>query len=57
MIVAKRVTLRREIKYEQARQDSLGISDWDTLANVSEVNSEWSRRRARALALLHADAV
>ena len=50
---------RRGILSEQARQLRLrcGVYDADALGRVSEGTSDWSRRRARIIGLLHADKV
>ena len=54
-IISRREALMMEIRFEQERQLSIGICDPDILANISEVGSEWSRRRALMIGLLHAD--
>ena len=46
---------RRGILSEQARQLRYGVYDADALGRVSEGTSDWSRRRARIIGLLHAD--
>lgn len=46
--------LRRAILFEQDRQWAAGVLDPDILANISEAESEWSRRRAGVIGLLHA---
>ena len=48
---------RRGILSEQARQLRCGVYDADALGRVSEGTSDWSRRRARIIGLLHADKV
>ena len=48
---------RGGILSEQARQLRYGLYDADALGRVSEGTSDWSRRRARIIGLLHADKV
>jgi hypothetical protein len=40
---------------EQNRQRSIGINDPCMLANISEVESAWARKRARVIAMLHVE--
>ena len=47
--------LKDAIMYEQRRQRRYGICDPDLLANISEVGSAWSMKRALILGLIHAD--
>lgn len=53
-IVSSRQRLMRAILLEQDRQDSYGICDPDILANISKVESGFSRKRARIIGLIHA---
>ena len=48
---------RRAILSEQLRQLRHGVYNADALARESEATSDWSRRRARIIGLLHADKV
>ena len=50
----RRKALRCAIEFEQARQERLGIRDDDALADISKAHSEWSRKRARYIAIWHA---
>ena len=52
-ILSRRKTFRSVIKDEQARQAALGIQDSDAIAHVSLIYTDWSRMRARTVALLH----
>ena len=47
--------LKQAIMYEQYRQREYGICDPDVLANISEVESDWSRKRSLIIGLIHAD--
>ena len=51
-VEARRRATRRAVMFEQERQRRSGSSDPDLLANVSEVASVVSRRRARIVGLL-----
>jgi len=53
-ILDRRRSMWRAILFEQDRQHKIGIRDADLLANISEVESDWSRRRARMIGLQHA---
>jgi hypothetical protein len=53
-ILDRRRTMWRAIRFEQDRQYRIGIRDADLLANISEVESDWSRRSARMIGLQHA---
>ena len=48
---------RRAILSEQLRQLRHGVYNADALARESEATSDWCRRRARIIGLLHADKV
>ena len=54
-IALRKKALRKAIMFEQHRQRINGIYDPDLLANVSEVESDWARRRASLVAMLHDD--
>jgi len=53
-ILDRRRSMWRAIRFEQYRQYRIGIRDADLLANISEVESDWSRRSARMIGLQHA---
>lgn len=46
---------RKGVLAEERRQVSLGIYDAYAISSVSMASSEWSRKRASVLGLLHAD--
>mmetsp|Transcript_11897 Transcript_11897/g.20662 ORF Transcript_11897/g.20662 Transcript_11897/m.20662 type:complete len:153 (-) Transcript_11897:93-551(-) len=54
-IVFRRKALSMAIQLEQKRQSSAGIRDSKRLAHISEVGSQPATKRARIIALLHAD--
>ena len=56
-IVARRLRHQRAIRYEQDRQARVGIYDPDLLANVAEMESDWARKRATIIGLIHAECV
>ena len=51
----RRKTLQKAIMFEQNRQRMTGIHDPDLIANISEVESGWARRRASLIGRLHDD--
>lgn len=53
-IVKERKTHSRMILYEQRRQIRCGVCNHDMIANISEVQSDKSRRRGRIIGQLHA---
>jgi hypothetical protein len=53
-ILDRRRSMWNAIFFEQDRQYRIGISDPDLLANISEVESDSSRRRANMIGLQHA---
>ena len=53
-ILDRRRSMWNAIRFEQDRQYRIGISDPVLLANISEVESHSSRRRADMIGLQHA---
>ncbi|KAL3781733.1 hypothetical protein ACHAW5_001715 [Stephanodiscus triporus] len=49
----RRRSLWDAMRFEQDRQDRAGICDPDLLANIAEVETDWSTRRARVIGLQH----
>ena len=54
-ILDRRRSMWSAIRFEQDRQYRIGIRDLELLANISEVESDGARRRARMIGLLHSD--
>mmetsp|Transcript_985 Transcript_985/g.1587 ORF Transcript_985/g.1587 Transcript_985/m.1587 type:complete len:166 (-) Transcript_985:68-565(-) len=54
-ILARRKAISRAVLCEQRRQRHGGIYDPDEIAGISEFESEYSRKRARIVGLLHSD--
>lgn len=54
-VLVQRQRLNKAIRFEQERQLRTGVCDPDILANISEMESDKSRKRARISGLLHAD--
>ena len=53
-VVHRHADCKGAVLSEQQRQLSMGVSEPLTIASISEEASSWSRRRARAISLLHA---
>ena len=51
----RRRTIRRSVLLEQQRQCRLDIHDPDAMATIAEAKSNFSRRRARIIGLIHTD--
>eukprot|EP01083_Nonionella_stella_P123184 371078_1 len=51
----QRDAIRRQVLHEQDRQIREGVHDLDAMASVSEAASDWSRKRAGIIALIHTD--
>ena len=54
-IVYKREALYRTVHSEQQRQFESGIDDPDVMAKISLGWSDWSRKRANIIGLIHAE--
>ena len=52
-ITHRRQAVRRTVLLEQQRQSNLNIYDPDTMATVAEAKSDFSRRRAQIIGLIH----
>lgn len=53
-VMRRRGAVKAAVRYEQRRQNEMGVRDFDTMAHVASEASLWSRKRARTIALLHA---
>ncbi|KAL7539517.1 hypothetical protein ACHAXR_009361 [Thalassiosira sp. AJA248-18] len=54
-IMYQRNVHRRAVLFQHQWQVHLGIDDADALARISEATSDWSRKRARIIGLLHSE--
>ena len=54
-ITHRRRTIRRSVLVQQQRQSRLDICDPYAMATIAEANSNFSRRRARIIGLIHTD--
>eukprot|EP00579_Thalassiosira_antarctica_P021681 CAMPEP_0201972422 /NCGR_PEP_ID=MMETSP0904-20121228/41665_1 /ASSEMBLY_ACC=CAM_ASM_000553 /TAXON_ID=420261 /ORGANISM="Thalassiosira antarctica, Strain CCMP982" /LENGTH=87 /DNA_ID=CAMNT_0048522251 /DNA_START=357 /DNA_END=620 /DNA_ORIENTATION=- len=56
-IVYKREALYRTVHSEQQRQFEADIYDPDAMAKISQGWSDWSRKRAEIIGLIHAEKI